>query len=66
MLPAHFRPWLYLNPLTEIALASQDVLIWGRPPVWSHLGIYALVSCLFAWLAFAWFEKTRKGFADVL
>ena len=66
MLPERFRPWLYLNPLTEIAIASQDVLIWGRAPNWAHLGLYSLFSCAFAWCAFAWFEKTRKGFADVL
>jgi lipopolysaccharide transport system permease protein len=31
-----------------------------------HLGIYSLTSVLIAWLGFAWFQKTRKGFADVL
>jgi lipopolysaccharide transport system permease protein len=24
------------------------------------------VAALIAWLGFAWFQKTRKGFADVL
>jgi lipopolysaccharide transport system permease protein len=66
MIPAAYRQLLYLNPLTVIAEASQNVLLWGRPPIWSHLAIYTLISCLFAWLAFAWFEQTRKGFADVL
>lgn len=66
MIPIQYRDLLYLNPLTVIAEASQDVLVWGRQPVWSQLGIYALVSCLFAWLAFVWFERTRKGFADVV
>ncbi len=66
LIPIQFRDWLYLNPLTVIAEASQDTLIWGRPPAWSHLGVYVLVSGLFAWLAFAWFEQTRKGFADVV
>jgi len=66
MIPAEYRRLLYLNPLTVIAEASQNVLLWGKPPIWSHLAIYTLVSCLFAWLAFAWFQQTRKGFADVL
>ena len=66
MIPGKFRVFMYLNPLTEIALASQNVLVFGKPPVWFHLGLYALVSCLFAWIAFVWFEKTRKGFADVV
>lgn len=66
LVPVRFRDWLYVNPLTVIAEASQNTLVWGRPPTWSHLGIYVLVSGLFAWLAFAWFEQTRKGFADVV
>ncbi len=66
MIPAQFRVLMYLNPLTVIAMASQNVLVFGTPPVWHHLGLYALASCLFAWGAFVWFEKTRKGFADVV
>lgn len=66
MLPGRFRIFLYLNPLTVIAMASQKVLFLGQPPRWDHLGLYALASCLFAWAAFAWFQRTRKGFADVV
>jgi ABC-type polysaccharide/polyol phosphate export systems, permease component len=65
-IPVKYRDLMYLNPLTIIVEASQDVLIWGRLPSWSHLGLYTLASCLFAWVAFAWFERSRKGFADVL
>lgn len=66
LVPPPYRELLYLNPLTVVVEASQNVLIWGKPPVWSHLAIYALASCLFAWAAFVWFQRTRKGFADVL
>jgi lipopolysaccharide transport system permease protein len=66
LIPDRYRDLLYLNPLTVIAEASQNVLIFGKPPLWTHLGVYVLVSGLFAWLAFAWFEQTRKGFADVV
>lgn len=66
LIPAQYRGWLYLNPLTVIAQASQNVLVWGKPPLWSHLGLYVLASGSFAWFAFAWFQQTRKGFADVV
>ena len=66
LIPARFRFALYFNPLTVIAEAAQDVLIWGRAPRWDHLAAYAVVASLFAWFAFAWFERTRKGFADVV
>ncbi|PAT36322.1 ABC transporter permease [Vandammella animalimorsus] len=65
-LPEEFRQWLYLNPLTSIVEQTRDVLYWGNPPDFELLGIYALVSAFIAWLGFAWFQKTRKGFADVL
>lgn len=61
-----YRALLYLNPLTAIVNASRDVLVWGRAPNWEILGLYALAACLFAWASFAWFERTRRGFADVL
>ncbi|SFK88226.1 ABC transporter permease [Rhodanobacter glycinis] len=66
LISPRFRDLLYLNPLTLIVEASRDVLVWGRLPAWGMLGLYTLISCLFAWAAFSWFERTRRGFADVL
>jgi lipopolysaccharide transport system permease protein len=66
MIPEQYRVLMYLNPQTVVAIASQDTLVLGHAPNWWHLGIYLLASCIFAWLAFVWFERTKKGFADVL
>jgi lipopolysaccharide transport system permease protein len=66
LIPERFRFALYFNPLTVIVEASQNVLVWGRPPHWGHLAIYVIAVSLFAWFSFAWFEQTRKGFADVV
>lgn len=65
-LPEEFRQWLYLNPLTPVIEQARNVLYWGKQPDFALLGIYTMVSLLIAWLGFAWFQKTRKGFADVL
>jgi lipopolysaccharide transport system permease protein len=65
-LPERLRPWLMLNPLTFIIEQSREVLIWGRLPHWSGLALYTLVAMLVCWLGYASFQKTRKGFADVL
>lgn len=65
-LPEAVRGWLFLNPLTFIIEQSRDVLIWGRTPDWAGLALYAAISLALAWAGLFWFQKTRKGFADVL
>jgi lipopolysaccharide transport system permease protein len=65
-LPTSYRPLLYLNPLTFIIDQGRDLLIFGKGMMWGHWALLTLVSALLAWLGFAWFQKTRKGFADVL
>lgn len=65
-LPEDYRYLLYLNPLTTVIEQTRDALFWGKQPDFQILGIYVMVSLMIAWLGFAWFQKTRKGFADVL
>ncbi|MEW5890367.1 MAG: ABC transporter permease [Pseudomonadota bacterium] len=65
-LPEAYRPWLMLNPLTFIVEQTRAVLLWGHLPDWSGLAIYMLVASGLAWGGFYWFQRTRKGFADVL
>lgn len=65
-LPEEYRHLLLLNPLTPAIEQARDVLFWGKVPDMSMLTVYLLVAALIAWLGFAWFQKTRKGFADVL
>ena len=65
-LPDFMRPWMLANPLTFIIEQAREVLVWGRMPHWRGLALYSLLSFFVAWLGFAWFQKTSKGFADVL
>ncbi len=64
--PERFRPFIMANPLTFIIEQAREVLIWGHLPNWIGLGIYTLAAATIAWAGYAWFQKTRKGFADVL
>jgi len=65
-LPENLQVWMMLNPLTFIIEQSRAVMIVGKQPDWAGLGIYAIVSLIVAWAGYWWFQKTRKGFADVL
>ena len=65
-LPEHLRPWIMANPLAFIIEQLRDVIVWGHLPNWSGLGLYAVISTVVAWVGYVWFQKTRKGFADVI
>lgn len=65
-LPEAYRPLLLANPLTFIIEQARAVLIFGALPDWAGLGLYSLAALAVAWLGYAGFQKTRKGFADVL
>ena len=65
-LPETYQAWLRLNPLVLIITESRKVLIFGSLPDWSWLGIALLMGLAIAFAGFWWFQKTRKGFADVL
>jgi lipopolysaccharide transport system permease protein len=65
-LPDFMQPWMHLNPLTFIIEQVREVLIWGRLPNWTGLLKYLAGAGAVAWFGFFWFQKTRKGFADVL
>jgi lipopolysaccharide transport system permease protein len=64
--PERFIPFIMANPLTFIIEQAREVLIWGHLPNWLGLGGYILAATAIAWAGYAWFQKTRKGFADVL
>ncbi len=65
-LPERFRPFMMANPLTFIIEQAREVLIWGHTPDWIGLGAYTSAALMIVWAGFALFQKTRKGFADVL
>lgn len=65
-LPDAYQKLFYINPLTPVIEQARDVLFWGNVPDLSLLCIYTLISAFVAWAGFACFQKTRKGFADVL
>ena len=65
-LPEDLRLLTLLNPLTPALEQARGVLFWGQLPdagLWLLSLAYGLAA---AWLGYAWFVKTRKGFADVV
>jgi lipopolysaccharide transport system permease protein len=65
-LPTKYQPWLMINPLTFIIEQARAVLLHGQLPDWTGLAVYSMISITVGWAGFWWFQKTRKGFADVI
>jgi len=65
-IPEPFQTVIRYNPLTFIVDTSRAVVLWGQPPDWPSLGLWLLASAVVMQLGYAWFMKTKKGFADVI
>lgn len=65
-LPEKYQTWLRLNPLTFIIEEGRKSLVFGLAPDWRGWVIAVTIGAATAWIGFWWFQRTRKGFADVL
>lgn len=65
-LPESFQPLIMANPMTFIIEQARAVLIFGQLPDFLGLLHYMAIALIVMWAGFAWFQKTRKGFSDVL
>jgi lipopolysaccharide transport system permease protein len=65
-LPEKLQSVLLLNPISAPIEMMRDAMYWGLVPSLNLWLLGSVVSVAVAVLGFAWFQKTRKGFADVL
>jgi lipopolysaccharide transport system permease protein len=65
-LPAVVQDYMMLNPLTLIIETLRASVLEGQWPSLQGLFIYFVVGIGFAFVGAWCFEKTRRGFADVL
>lgn len=64
--PEQFRIYLQLNPLTVMIEEVRKIFIFGQLPDWTFFLLSLIIGGIVFQLGFAWFYKTKKGFADVL
>lgn len=65
-IPERFRGLLDINPLAPIVHQVRDVLMWGNGIDPMSYSISLAISLAVMVVGFAFFQKVRKGFADVL
>jgi lipopolysaccharide transport system permease protein len=64
--PPALRSTVYLNPLTFVLESARNALFLNQWPDPVGFAVYTVISMCVMWIGWAWFEKTKKGFADVL
>ncbi|HEH9431464.1 TPA: ABC transporter permease [Aeromonas sobria] len=65
-IPVEYRYLLHINPLATAIEQVRAVLYFGITPNLDEYIIYLVACLVFAWLCFVVFQKTKKGFSDVL
>lgn len=65
-LPEKYQTIILLNPIAVIVSESRSALIFGQAPNWALLGLILVLGLFVASGGYWWFQKMRKGFADVL
>lgn len=64
--PARYRALIELNPLTPIIDGGRRVIIQGLWPDFTSLLLLGIVSLVAAQCAFAFFQRSKRGFGDVM
>ncbi|MDR3429439.1 ABC transporter permease [Silvimonas sp.] len=65
-LPAQYQVLIHLNPIAVVVEMVRSVAIFGVGVNLKLFALCAVMSGLTCCIGFAWFQKTRKGFSDVL
>jgi lipopolysaccharide transport system permease protein len=65
-LPEQYQPWMRANPLTFVIEEGRKTLIYGEIPDFASLSLITVIGLIVAWVGFVSFQKSRRGFADVL
>jgi lipopolysaccharide transport system permease protein len=64
--PERLQPYIMANPMTFIIEQVRQIIILGSSPNWHGMVIYLIFAVLAIQFGFTLFQKTRKGFADVI
>jgi lipopolysaccharide transport system permease protein len=65
-LPEGYRQVVALSPITFAVDQARNLMFWGNGIGWAGWFVHLVISLIIGWLGFAWFQQTRRGFADVI
>ena len=65
-LPETYRALLAWNPITIPVMQLRNLLLWDKPFQWGEWAISLVIGVSVCQIGYWWFQKSRRGFADVL
>jgi len=65
-LPAAYRALLAWNPITLPVIQLRNLMLWGKPFEWDTWTISLIIGAALCQVGYWWFQKSRRGFADVV
>lgn len=65
-LPLAYQSILRWNPITLPIIQLRNLVLWSRPFQWGEWMVSLAVGVLVCQVGYWWFQKTRRGFADVV
>jgi lipopolysaccharide transport system permease protein len=65
-IPEKYSYLIALNPLTTFIEETRNILLFSNMPNWEAIAKSYVISAVVMYLGYVWFQKTRRGFADVL
>jgi lipopolysaccharide transport system permease protein len=65
-LPQAYGKLLVWNPITLPVILLRNLMLWDKPFLWGAWAISLVIGLLVCQIGYWWFQKSRRGFADVL
>jgi len=66
VLPEVVQPLLLLNPVAYPIETLRAVVLFGRTPEWLGFATYGACGLAAMWIGYAFFQRMRVGFTDVI
>lgn len=64
--PPEFRTFFELNPLAVLVDEARNAALLGRAPAWGRLVAISAAGLVVATAGYAFFMRSKRGFADVI
>lgn len=66
LVPAWLMPLYVANPMAPVIEGYRSVILRAEPPDLFNLGVALAISVLLVFVAYVWFKRSERTFADVI